>query len=78
LKENPVECTAAALGVIGGFFYPSVNTSIRIIGAVIWTVGNACWIVVAKHDKKWALFTLQAIYFAQNTFAIWNVSEGLL
>lgn len=64
------------MGIVGGFFFPSVNSILRIIGAVFWTIGNVLWLVFANGHKKWAMFALQFIYMVQNIFAIWNISSG--
>jgi len=69
---------AAAMGIVGGFFFPSVNSMLRIIGAILWCVGNVLWIIFAKAHGKWAMFTVQVIYMLQNIFAIWNISSGEL
>lgn len=76
IKNNPIECVAALFSVVGGFFFPSVNNTFRVIGAVLWCVGNALWVIFAHGNKKWALFVLQMIYMGQNMFAIWNISVG--
>jgi hypothetical protein len=76
IKNNSLECMAALFGVLGGFFFPSVNNTMRIIGAILWGIGNVMWIIFAHGHKKWALFALQFVYMAQNIFAVWNVSTG--
>jgi hypothetical protein len=76
IRSNKLECSAALLGIIGGFFFPSINPFTRVIGAVLWTGGNVLWLAFAKGHRKWALFTLQLIYMVQNVFAIWNISAG--
>lgn len=75
-KKEPVECLAAALGIIGGCFYSSSDPMIRICSAAMWCSGNLLWVVFAHNEKKWALFGLQAAYFAQNLFAIGNLFFG--
>lgn len=75
-KKEPLECLAAAFGIIGGFGYSSVNPAWRLISALFWCMGNVMWIVYARGEKKWALFTLQAVYLAQNAFATGNVLFG--
>jgi hypothetical protein len=74
--DNPVECVAVLMGIIGGFFFPSVNSFLRVVGAIFWCFGNILWIVFANGHKKWAMLGLHVVYFAQNIFAIWNVSTG--
>lgn len=76
IRGNKLECTAAALGVVGGFFFPSVNPILRVIGAIFWTIGNILWIIFARGHSKWAMFTLQIIYMGQNIFAVYNISSG--
>lgn len=75
-RDNMVECSAAIMGIAGGFLYPSVDTGLRVTGAVLWCIGNALWLIFAHGHRKWALFALQAIYMVQNVFAVWNVSMG--
>ena len=76
IKNNPIECVAAFFSILGGFFFPSVNNSTRVIGAVLWCIGNVLWVLFAHGNKKWALFAVQLIYMAQNVFAVWNISMG--
>ena len=76
IRNNPIECLAAFFSILGGFFFPSINNTYRVIGAILWCAGNILWVIFAQGNKKWALFILQLIYLGQNTFAIWNVSVG--
>jgi hypothetical protein len=76
VTHNKLECSAALLGIVGGFFFPAVDPTLRVVGAALWVVGNAMWLVFAKWNGKWALFALQFVYMLQNAFAIWNISYG--
>jgi hypothetical protein len=75
-KKEPLECLAAALGIAGGFGYSSANPMFRLMSALLWCMGNMIWIIFARGEKKWALFTLQIVYLAQNVFAFGNVIFG--
>ena len=75
-KKEPVECLAALLGIVGGFFYSSSTPLVRICSAAMWCAGNLMWVLFAHTEKKWALFGLQVIYFGQNVFAIANLTYG--
>ena len=75
-KKEPLECIAAMLGIAGGFGYSSSNNLVRLVSALLWCGGNMAWIVFAKGEKKWALFTLQVVYLLQNVFATGNIFFG--
>ena len=64
IKNNPVNCIASALTIIGTWLVASLDQALQQFGFSIWVVSNFLWIVHGMNKKD---------YFLAFTFIILSV-----
>jgi hypothetical protein len=70
---NKLECTATALSIIGGFFNPLLDPTLRLVGFLLWFAGNLLWVRFSYTHGKWGMFLMQFMFGIQNFAGIANM-----
>lgn len=70
---NKLECGATVLSVVGGFFNPLLDPTLRLIGFLMWFAGNVLWLHFSYTHKKWGMWTMQFFFSIQNMLGIGNM-----
>jgi hypothetical protein len=72
LKNNPVNCIAAVISIVGAWFVAELDQGLQQIGFSLWIISNLLWIVHGINKRDFFLTITFAVYFIMNLLGIFN------